>query len=116
MSTEKNCSLNLTATCSVILASLNGVSGLLTIIGNSIILLALYKTPFLKKTTSNYFVGSLACADLSVGLFANALYVALSGFVSLQEIQELKTMLRQQFLICAENSSRKSWRRHLARL
>lgn len=90
MSTEKNCTLNLTATSSVILASLNGVSGFLTIIGNSIILLALHKTPSLKKTTSNYFVGSLACADLSVGLFANSLYVALSGFVSLQEIQELK--------------------------
>ena len=90
MSTEKNCTLNLTATSSVILGSLNGVSGFLTIVGNSIILLALYKTPSLKKTTSNFFVGSLACADLSVGLLANSLYVALSGFVSLQEIQELK--------------------------
>ena len=87
---EENCSRLLTPASSVVLASLNGVSGFLTIAGNSIILLALYKTPFLKKTTSNYFVGSLACADLSVGLFANSLYVALSGFVSLQEIQELK--------------------------
>jgi len=87
---EQNCSLKLTTTSSVILASLNGVSSFITIIGNSIILLALYKTPSLKKTTSNYFVGSLACADLSVGLFANSLYVALSGFVSLQEIQGLK--------------------------
>ena len=87
---EENCSRSLTTASSVVLASLNGVSGFLTIAGNSIILLALYKTPFLKKTTSNYFVGSLACADLSVGLFANSLYVALSGFVSLQEIQQLK--------------------------
>ena len=86
---EVNCSRSLTTASSVVLASLNGVSGFLTIAGNSIILLALYKTPFL-KTVSNYFVGSLACADLSVGLFANSLYVALSGFVSLQEIQELK--------------------------
>ena len=90
MSMEKNCSLNLTATCSVILASLNGISGFLTIVGNSLILLALYKSPSLKKTTSNYFVSSLACADLSVGLFANSLYVGLSGFVSLLKIQELK--------------------------
>lgn len=90
MSMEKNCSLNLTATCSVILASLNGISGFLTIVGNSLILLALYKSRSLKKTTSNYFVGSLACADLSVGLFANSLYVGLSGFASLQKIQEIK--------------------------
>ena len=89
---EENCSLDLTATSSVILASFNGVSGFLTIVGNLIILLALYKTPALKKTTSNYFVGSLAYADLFVGLFANSLYVALSGFVSLQEIQELKNV------------------------
>ncbi|XP_078379004.1 beta-3 adrenergic receptor-like [Oculina patagonica] len=87
---EENCSRSLTSASSVVLASLNGVSGFLTITGNLVILLALYKTPFLKKTTSNYFVGSLACADLSVGLFANSLYIALSGFVSLQEIQELK--------------------------
>ncbi|KAL9965953.1 hypothetical protein ACROYT_G029827, partial [Oculina patagonica] len=87
---EENCSRSLTSASSVVLASLNGVSGFLTITGNLVILLALYKTPFLKKTTSNYFVASLACADLSVGLFANSLYIALSGFVSLQEIQELK--------------------------
>ncbi|XP_078379024.1 adenosine receptor A2a-like [Oculina patagonica] len=86
---EDNCSGTLTSASSVVLASLNGVSGFLTITGNSVILLVLYRTPSL-KTVSNYFVGSLACADLSVGLFANSLYVALSGFVSLQEIQELK--------------------------
>lgn len=86
---EVNCSSTLNTASSVALASLNGVSGFFTIAGNSVILLALYKTPSL-KTTSNYFVGSLACADLSVGLLANSLYVALSGFVSLREIQELK--------------------------
>ncbi|KAJ7378180.1 hypothetical protein OS493_024125 [Desmophyllum pertusum] len=86
---EENCSRTLSTTSSVVLASLNGISGILTITGNSVILLALYKTPSL-KTISNYFVGSLACADLSVGLLANSLYVALSGFVSLREIQGLK--------------------------
>ena len=85
----ENCSQTLTIESSVVLALFNGVSGISTIVGNSIILLALYKTPSL-QTVSNYFVGSLAGADLFVGLFANSLYVALSGFVSLQEIQELK--------------------------
>lgn len=85
----ENCSQTLTTESSVVLASFNGVSGISTIVGNSVILLALYKTPSL-QTVSNYFVGSLAGADLFVGLFANSLYVALSGFVSLQEIQELK--------------------------
>lgn len=85
----ENCSQTLTTESSVVLASFNGVSGISTIVGNSIILLALYKTPSL-QTVSNYFVASLAGADLFVGLFANSLYVALSGFVSLQEIQELK--------------------------
>ena len=86
---DKNCSSNLTAVSSIVLASFNGVSGISTIVGNSLILLALFKTPSL-QTVSNYFVGSLAGADLFVGLVANPLYVALSGFVSLQEIQELK--------------------------
>lgn len=86
---DENCSPNLTAASSIVLASFNGVSSISTIVGNSIILLALYKTPSL-QTVSNYFVGSLAGADLFVGLLANSLYVALSGFVSLQEIQELK--------------------------
>ena len=85
-----NCSQTLTTASSVALVSINGVSCFLTIAGNSVTLLALYRTPYLKKNTSNYFVASLACADLSVGLFANSLYVALSGFVSLQEIQGLK--------------------------
>ena len=87
---DSNCSRTLSTLSSVALTSLNGISGFLTIAGNSLILLALYKTPSLKKNTSNYFVASLAFADLSVGLFANSLYVALSGFVSLQEIQGLK--------------------------
>ena len=86
---EEYCSPKLTAASSFVLASFNGVSGISTIVGNSIILLALYKTPSL-QTVSNYFIGSLAGADLFVGIFANSLYVALSGFVSLQEIQELK--------------------------
>lgn len=86
---EEYCSPKLTAASSFVLASFNGVSGISTIVGNSIILLALYKTPYL-QTVSNYFIGSLAGADLFVGIFANSLYVALSGFVSLQEIQELK--------------------------
>ena len=85
----ENCSQTLTTESSVVLALVNGVSGISTKVGNSIILLALYKAPSL-QTVSNYFVGSLAGADLFVGLFANSLYVALSGFVSLQEIQELK--------------------------
>ena len=86
----ENCSQTLTTASSVALVSINAVSCFLTIAGNSVTLLALYRTPSLKKNTSNYFVASLACADLSVGLFANSLYVALSGFVSLQEIQGLK--------------------------
>ena len=86
---NENCSSNLTTSSSIVLASFNGVSGISTIVGNSIILLVLFKTPSL-QTVSNYFVGSLAGADLFVGLFANSLYVALSGFVSLQEIQALK--------------------------
>ena len=85
----ENCSQTFTTESSVVLALVNGVSGISTKVGNSIILLALYKTPSL-QTVSNYFVDSLAGADLFVGLFANSLYVALSGFVSLQEIQELK--------------------------
>ncbi|XP_022801430.1 histamine H2 receptor-like [Stylophora pistillata] len=74
----------------VVLVSINVVSGVLSVAGNSITLLALYRTASLRKNTSNFFLASLALADLTVGLFANSLYLALCGFISLQEIQELK--------------------------
>ena len=108
----ENCSQTLTTESSVVLASFTGVSGISTTVGNSIkykkkpvgILLALYKTPSL-HTVSNYFVGSLAGADLFVGLFANSLYVALSGFVPLQEIQELKNAETFVWLFTTTNTT-----------
>lgn len=86
---EENCDKALSTASSISLATLNGISGLLAIAGNAVFLLTLLKTPAL-QTTANYFVASLAWADLCVGVFANPLYVALSAFVTLQDIQRIK--------------------------
>lgn len=86
----ENCTQTLTTAFTGVLVAINAVSGILSVTGNSITLLALYRTPSLKKNTSNFLIASLAFADLTMGLFANSLYVALCGFVSLQEVQELK--------------------------
>lgn len=86
---EENCDKALSTASSISLATLNGISGLLAIAGNAVFLLTLSKTPAL-QTTANYFVASLAWADLCVGVFANPLYVALSAFVTLQDIQRIK--------------------------
>lgn len=86
---EENCDKALSTASAISLATLNGISGLLAIAGNAVFLLTLLKTPAL-QTTANYFVASLAWADLCVGVFANPLYVALSAFVTLQDIQRIK--------------------------
>ena len=86
---EENCDKTLSKASSIVLATFNGVSGFLAITGNAVFLLTLIKTPAL-RTTSNYFVAALALADLLVGVFANSLYVALSAFITLQDVQRIK--------------------------
>ena len=58
----------------VALVSLHLTSAILSIFGNTIVLLSVYRTRSL-QTVSNYFICSLAVADLSVGLIINPLWI-----------------------------------------
>ena len=57
---------------------LNAFLSVLATFGNSMILLAIYKTRGL-QTNSNYLIASLAVADFSVGLIMNPLYAVKAG-------------------------------------
>ncbi|XP_031568425.1 probable G-protein coupled receptor No9 [Actinia tenebrosa] len=71
------CSGELNYPTSIILAFLHTISGMFSVGGNLFVLVAIFQTPSL-HTTSNYFIASLAVADLSVGLIINPLWVTKS--------------------------------------
>ena len=58
---------------------LNSILSAITIFGNLMILLAIYKTPGLRRNNSNFFIASLAVADFLVGLIMNPLYAVKAG-------------------------------------
>lgn len=57
------------------LAVLSCMSGVVTIVGNAVVLIAIYRTKAL-HTISNFFIASLAAADMVVGIFLNTLLSA----------------------------------------
>ncbi|EDO26007.1 predicted protein, partial [Nematostella vectensis] len=57
---------------------LNTILAVFSTAGNAIVLIAIWRTSSL-HSTSNYFIASLAAADLSVGFIINPLWVAKSG-------------------------------------
>lgn len=71
------CSGELSYPTSIILAILHTISGLLSVGGNLFVLIAIFQTQSL-HSTSNYFIASLAVADLSVGLIISPLWVTKS--------------------------------------
>ncbi|XP_078381204.1 histamine H2 receptor-like [Oculina patagonica] len=76
---DQTCGFNSNSTSNLLPVSiLNAFLSVLTTLGNSLILLAIYKTPGL-RTNSNYLIASLAVADFSVGLIMNPLYAVKAG-------------------------------------
>lgn len=73
-----SCSGELDIVSSILLAILHTISGLLSIGGNAIILIAIWQNSSL-QTVPNYFIGSLAVADLSVGAIISPLWVTKSA-------------------------------------
>ena len=71
-----NCTANLGGHAKVIFITLNAFSCCMATSGNTVVLLAVYKIRSL-RTISNFFICSLATADLLVGLLINPLYIAL---------------------------------------
>ena len=59
-----------------VLTILNSISGILTAGGNLLVLMAIFRTPSL-RVASNVFIGSLAAADLTIGLVMNPIYAAI---------------------------------------
>ncbi|XP_031561182.1 histamine H2 receptor-like [Actinia tenebrosa] len=76
ISIQSQCSANLVGVSSFVFIILNGISGFASIIGNSLVVLVIFKTKVL-RTTSNFFISSLALADLIVGLIINPLYIVI---------------------------------------
>lgn len=60
---------------SITMVVLHSVMGILSIFGNSFVLMAIYYTPKL-RIFSNYFLASLALSDLMVGLLLNPMWTA----------------------------------------
>ena len=57
------------------LVALSCMSGVLAIVGNAVVLIAIYRTKAL-HTISNFFIASLAAADMLVGILLNPLLSA----------------------------------------
>lgn len=76
LSKPSQCSANLVGDTKFFFIILNGIFGIASIIGNSLVVLVILKTKML-RTTSNFFISSLAFADLIVGLVINPLYIVI---------------------------------------
>ena len=72
----KPCTANIEGHAKALFITLNALSCCLATSGNMMVLVAIYKTRSL-RTISNFFICSLATADLLVGLLINPLYIAL---------------------------------------
>ncbi|KAL9963393.1 hypothetical protein ACROYT_G026903 [Oculina patagonica] len=59
----------------ICLAVLSCISGVLAIVGNGVVLIAIYRTRAL-HTISNFFIASLAAADMVVGILLNPILAA----------------------------------------
>lgn len=70
-----NCSANLSLISSAFLICLYSVSSLTCLFGNGIVLLAIFQTTAL-RTVSNFFIASLAFADVSVAVFMNPILIS----------------------------------------
>ncbi|XP_031561464.1 dopamine receptor 2-like [Actinia tenebrosa] len=73
----ENCDPNLPAIQFVIFNLLQGLSGFFSIFGNAIVLFSITRTKSL-QTVSNFYIVSLAIADLLVGLLMSPIYIGLT--------------------------------------
>lgn len=70
-----NCTAELSVISSASLICLYALSSVTCLFGNGIVLLAIYQTTTL-RTVSNFFIASLAFADVSVGVFMNPILIS----------------------------------------
>ena len=109
----QNCSGELDTGSIVVLAFLNVISGLMAVVGNILVLTAVYRTPSL-RTISNYFIASLSAADLMVGLYINPLLFAKTvkntttgtPLALAAEIASLESITATVYNLCAISADR----------
>lgn len=110
----KPCDGSLDLASSVILATLNIISGIFSVGGNTLVILAIARTPHLQRV-SNYFVASLAVADFSVGLIINPLWAAKSALniwknqdplTQAAEFMSMQTLCATTLSLCAVSVDR----------
>lgn len=87
--TNTSCPVILSPSAVIAVSSLNTLCAVLSVSGNSLVLVALWRTPSM-HTTSNMFVASLALADFIVGSLANPLYVVLTLMENLRDVRAIK--------------------------
>ena len=75
---EDQCSGELEYVTSIILAVLHSISGLMSVVGNLLVLVSVYQTPAF-HTVSNYYIASLAVGDFLVGVIICPLWVTKSA-------------------------------------
>lgn len=73
--TGENCTTELSLMPTIFLICLYSLSSAFCLFGNGVVLLAIYQTTTL-RTVSNFFIASLACADVSVGLLMNPILIS----------------------------------------
>lgn len=73
---NSTCSGGFSTTSMIFLPILNSISGFITVCGNFLVLVAIFRTHLL-RVASNVFIGSLAAADFTIGLVMNPIYTAI---------------------------------------
>lgn len=96
MNSTKKCPNYLSNDSAMVLAVLNGISAVFAVGGNTLILVAIYRKNYL-QTVSNFFIGSLATADLLVGLLMNPLNIVMNTLQAWVEYDDIWMKL-QSFL------------------
>lgn len=76
--TNLSCSEEFPTFSLIVLTCLNSISGHITVCGNLLVLMAIFRTPSLREA-SYVFIGSLAAADLTIGLVMTPRYAAIVG-------------------------------------
>jgi hypothetical protein len=74
MNTTKPCQSYQFSPFFIVLGSLSGISGVFSVVGNFVVLWTVYRTEALHNV-SNFFIASLALADLLVGLVLNPILI-----------------------------------------
>lgn len=111
---EAACNRDYCIQCPTLMASLYTIVGVFCMLGNGLVLFAIYKTPHLQRV-SNYFIASLAVADFSVGVLVNPFWAARSALSVWQNqhpltvitaYMSMQTAVTTTFNLCAVSIDR----------